>query len=494
MNDSFRKVPEELLFILFSYLDKETKLVATEVCWHWRIIIHEMSWKSISKLAKEDNAMKKDFSMLGWMEKEHELRDCKCIDLHLVPYYPFKNAAWTMSSYANFSTYSIEDEAVVFVQNKLICAETFKADYEFEDADDGKWVTNVNLYQLDLAEMFPSFKEVKKIRYEEEDLSRDEIFIMLKTYDNTLILTEVFWESLEEVKITLWNIEDWSFVCEVPLHETINGILKSKYEDEETDTNINIEVQSDIFVEVCKDVFVVYVNVRDGDDSINFKSLALFWKFDASNPAVPSLLTYSLEEAENVSDLLLNAMFLCKIKSGQPQVFALDDIRNNDTSKSWGFDVSDSAGDRRWLEGGNSKRLAVYNSRGNRLKVFNIESGECLFSIELNLINNLISDPKWNIYQDQDSLYPRGFQFYLGNLILFQPLVGYSDQSKFRYQLVILDEKASNQVLLGAQLDLKLPDNDPNGFDPSSLFIGPGSIVNRSQFHTYYWKVENSID
>ena len=96
----FTILPEELLFILFSYLDKKSKLVATEVCRDWKLKIHDMSWKSILRLAGNDNAIKKDFSMFGWMEDEHEFGECKCIQLHL-DHYPFKNTLWALATHSN---------------------------------------------------------------------------------------------------------------------------------------------------------------------------------------------------------------------------------------------------------------------------------------------------------------------------------------------------------------------------------------------------------
>merc|ERR1712098_747856 len=148
------------------------------------------------------------------------------------------------------------------------------------------------------------------------------------------------------------------------------------------------------------------------------KSLAIFWKFDASNPAVPTFLTYILEETDHVDNLHLNAKYFCKRKD-QLQVFYLEDIKNNATSKSWvveayepvdvGFNFSES-----WLEGGNSKRLAVYESKG-KVKVLNIESGECLFKLELDRLDHIMSDPgpEWVF-----SKYLLSFNFLLGKFTI----------------------------------------------------------------------------
>jgi len=481
----FRKVPEELLLMLFSYLDKESKLVATEVCCSWRFIIHEICWKQISRLAKEDNVMKKDFSMLGWMENEHEFGECKCIDLHL-GYFPFKNASWTLkSSNTEFESFaSIDNEAVVLDQSKVIYAKSFNV--EDEDEDRGMWVSNVSFYEFDLAEEPPLHKKVQQIRYEKDDLSHEEISPVLISYDNTLILQEIFYK-YSKVKITLWNINSWLFVCEIPLQETVDGILKPKNGgvDEKISFNCKLHLQ----IEVNKDLLVVNVGVNDMEVS-HVKSLAIFWKFDASNPAIPTFFTYILEETDHVDNLHLNAKYFCKRKD-QLQVFALEDIKNNATSNSWvveafepvaGFSVNES-----WLEGGNSKRLAVYESKG-KVKVLNIESGECLFKLELDRLDHIMSDPEWFFSKFLPSSL-KSFHFLLGNFIIIIPLRRYNDPSKHRYQIVIIDEMAENQVLLGASFDLNVL--HPYDMYPRLFYIGSKTMVSRCQYFTYLWKLEN---
>ena len=77
----FKKVPEELLEVIFTYFDKETKLVASKVSEEWRNLIHYRSWKSISRLVEGSNTMKKEFSTFGWIEEvEHEILECRCIE------------------------------------------------------------------------------------------------------------------------------------------------------------------------------------------------------------------------------------------------------------------------------------------------------------------------------------------------------------------------------------------------------------------------------
>ena len=89
----FKKVPEELLEVIFTYFDKETKLVASKVSKEWRNLIHYKSWKSISRLVEGNNTMKKEFSTFGWIEKvEHEFAECRCIQLHL-GHHPLANAS-----------------------------------------------------------------------------------------------------------------------------------------------------------------------------------------------------------------------------------------------------------------------------------------------------------------------------------------------------------------------------------------------------------------
>jgi len=513
----FKKVPEEILIIIFSYLDKDSKMMTTQVCKHWMIIMHVLSWKSISRLAEGDSNLKKDFSKYGWVEDEHDLgQQCRCIDLHL-GYYPYKNASWSLSRFDFCTSFGFDEEASVYShsQSKLIIARTFKTDFEHElyRLRSKERVSTLTFFEIDLEKKIPSCRKVQEIRYsdDEDELHHDKQKIDMKCCEKTLVLLETFSGRMDEdlVRITLWNIENWSYVCTLPLQETINEIFGVT--DDLEDDAPNFDFKLELEFQLSSDILVVWV-FFDIEDGGGFKfdccSMILFWSIDASNPEEPSFLTYIRDDVEDVDlfrynnfeHMYLNAKYFCKEDGNELVVFALDDIEDDVTSNSWIVPAYESCYDNfSWLEDGHSDRFAVIDEyfRGERngLKLFNIESGECLFYLNLNTLPNLLSDNKWQ-YCVRNQI-PK-IMFHLGNLVLMQPLNRFrtGDSSEFcknRYQFFIVDEMKKNQVVIGAALDFDVyePEEIHYGLHPKYCTFNRGSILTERKYENYLWKVEN---
>ena len=95
-------------------------------------------------------------------------------------------------------------------------------------------------------------------------------------------------KKLEEVRITLWNLETWELVSQLPIQETIDEIMKLKLTRHGV-SEPNFEIwKIDILFEVSSDLIVIGANVSI---DTGMWSLILFWKLDASNPAVPNFMT-----------------------------------------------------------------------------------------------------------------------------------------------------------------------------------------------------------
>jgi len=467
----FKKLPEELLLALFTYLDRETKLAVSKVCENWRNLIHHTSWKSISRLVEGDNTMKKEFSTFGWIETaEHEFGECRCIELHLGQH-PFQNASLIKTHHVKIL--NDDYEAYVFQQSKFIGVETW--------TEEGF----VTFHEIDFEDTSPSLRKVhqKNIEGNYWDIDISMGHSISWCCDKTLILLEKeIANSISRAHITLWNTETWAFVCELPLEETSIEILKQKYEVSEENIVCNFSL-----IDVSSEFIVANFVYAFGDDK-NLKSLVLFWKHDALNPAdPPTFHTYIFEE-EKIKErcLHLNAKYFCKRNSHVLQVYALDDINNNNVSKSWnvpvpglklGFNVHYSQ-----LEGGKSNRLAVIithtaEAEADELKVYNIENGDCVFSLDFDepfrrlLVERNLSWI-WTGYS---------IKFHLGKLILIKAL-------QSRFQIIIIDEKAKtkNQVVVGASWD------DESSNHVGEFCIGSKSMICLNWDHLNHLKFELS--
>ena len=113
------------------------------------------------------------------------------------------------------------------------------------------------------------------------------------------------------------------------------------------------------------------------------------------------------------------------------QVFLIEDIKNNATSKSWNIQLKSGYEDKCLLEGGKSNRLAVINGTRSELKVINIKSGECMLLLNFNTILQLTSENMWKFCEN----IPPQMQFHLGKLILIQTLRGCDDRKKYRHKI-----------------------------------------------------------
>jgi len=479
----FKNLPDEILVTLFCYLDKESKQIAAEVCRHWRILIHDMSWKHITRLVEGDITMTADFSNFGWEENNHEFGQCRCIELHLRN--PFNSVSWKNASYDDDAAFTdVYDSSMVFEQSKVICAEPY-----IRKRKKGKWVSIVDLHELDLTETSPSWKAVKEIAFEPKGMNGHVVVSTeLKSYGKTLVLKEILdgaRERLEEVRITLWNIETWEFVSQLPIQETINEIMKLKLTMHGV-SEPNFEIwKIDLLFEVSSDIIVIGANVDI--DTGTMWSLLLFWKFDASNPAValPNFMTYILEEEDNDPlHLYLNARYFSERKRKKLQVFLIDDIKNNATSKSWNIQLKSGYEDKCLLEGGKSNRLAVINGTRSELKVINIKSGECMLLLNFNTIIQLTSENMWKFCEN----IPPQMQFHLGKLILIQSLRLCDDRKKYRHKIVIADEMGLkvNNFVLDTSCD-KEETRPSFYFGNPRFFLGSSSIVMKHLNKTHHW-------
>ena len=341
----------------------------------------------------------------------------------------------------------------------------------------------------------PRLKTTLLMHLPSTGLDREEAEIVLKSRDNTLFLQELYWE-VPEIRITMWNIEPWEFVFELPFTETLNDVFKSI--SGVSGRQLSLKYAWNFHLEVSSDMLVVCVNINERNFS-NVRALMLFWNFDASNPATSSFLTYIQEDKNHLSGLHLNNKYFCKRKKENLEVFAVEDIRNNATSKSWlvpafgnsgpqgdcGDDdgLLDCGDDDGLLEGGSCNRFAVFwrSENVHELNIFNICSGDRLFNLKLNTLDLLVTPGFRRIRRFEPVM-----KFQLGKLIFFQPIMRRCNFEKNGYQIVIVDEKSlKNQVVTGAYLEV-------NEWDVEGpIFMSSKSIIRNCEDYTFHWKLEH---
>ena len=74
----FGDLPPEVLENLFSALDRQSLMTASNVCLKWRKVIHDFTSRPASKC---DSNLQTKLEKCGWIFGDHDLENCKCIEL-----------------------------------------------------------------------------------------------------------------------------------------------------------------------------------------------------------------------------------------------------------------------------------------------------------------------------------------------------------------------------------------------------------------------------
>ena len=74
-----RKLPLEVLDKIFSSLDRESLIAASNVCVNWKKVIHDYTSTSTSSC---DPDLQEKLKKCGWIMNEHDVEKCQCIELN----------------------------------------------------------------------------------------------------------------------------------------------------------------------------------------------------------------------------------------------------------------------------------------------------------------------------------------------------------------------------------------------------------------------------
>ena len=79
--------PPELLYHLWSFLDRETMLMVSRVCRRWRLLIHELAYQYINNCHQPNllHQLTEESS-----QNNHDLKRCKCVEIYL-DCYPYRH-------------------------------------------------------------------------------------------------------------------------------------------------------------------------------------------------------------------------------------------------------------------------------------------------------------------------------------------------------------------------------------------------------------------
>jgi len=353
---SFEDLPHVVWKVIYSYMDRESVLRASNVCVSWRKMIHDLSSPSNC-----DSELKVKLEKCGWIMSEHDVEKCSCINLNMGLYKFIKNVPLSFEKVC---------EATVLQNDLRFCVSESRLCYAMNDA------RSISVFHLTTQE---ELKTINMDLYLEED---GEIFMYnaLQSIDNTLVILENSHDLYsKKKKIHLWNLKNAEYVAEI----NVSGQAKIGY-------NFDID-----HVELTKNKLLVMLHIYndDGDSLGQF----LIWNLDTEDPSTSNLTHWRTidRNRDYAKKVCMNSKLFCYIRDElELRIYHFDDLPNFKTKSlnekedgcAWDFlEVK--------LESGDSGRLAIYDGMLRKLRVYNLDDDDVDVEIQVDFssIPNKIS-------------------------------------------------------------------------------------------------------
>jgi len=352
---SFEELPLVAWEVLYSHMDKESVLHASNVCVSWRKMIHALSFPSNC-----DSELQDKLEKCGWIMSEHDVTNCKCINLKMGLYKFIINVPGSYKKVCD--DFGWDNLSFCVSKSRIYYA------HAMTGARSISIFHPTNQEKLDTINM--DF-------YLEEDCYFP--LIGLHSFDNTLVVLE---DSSTIKKIHLWNLQKIEYVVELNISEK----AKSGY-------NFYIEQ-----VKITKNKLLVMLRIDDDDELDQF----LIWNLDTEDPATSNLSHWTtIDHYDNGCDaeVYMNSKLFCffsrpSYDKRELRIFRFDELPNFKTKAfddeedflSWDFDNQVK------LQSGDSGRLAVYDEKFDKLRVYNLDNGvDVEIQVDLSRIQKMFS-------------------------------------------------------------------------------------------------------
>ena len=384
-----RKLPLEVLDKIFSSLDRESLIAASNVCVNWKKVIHDYTSTSTSSCDPDPDLQEK-LKKCGWIMNEHDVEKCQCIELNtgLLKY--------ITSEFLSCRVLSLNTDRLVS-KNKPICISNNKLCYIDSKTNCASLTENDSVSIIDL-----SRNSRAEIDLSEHINTVDFMGVMdeeevkaMCAHDKTLVIVcgTPYYDS-----ITVWNLETLQYVTELNIldQEKIIGIKDVSRND--------VEVR---FHGVALDKGKLAVNIKfrqikDGRYCIVCQTL--LWKLDTEDPSTESIrywktivLDHIYSESEKyLLRMFMNSKLLVLTIRKKLVVFNLVNLSKVNSS----IEIKEEFSYRNrvltydiMLEKEMSYKIAVFNKRRNHLTIYKIESNSYHFWLGIDLNHFIAKEP-----------------------------------------------------------------------------------------------------
>jgi len=350
---SFKDLPLVAWKTLYIYMDPESLLNASNVCLPWRRIIHDLTAPKNCNSELQDKLGK-----CGWFMTDHDVEKCNCISLNLGLFKFIKNVP--VSCRKVCESFNFLSDGIRYFASKSRIVYCVDSDHKSISVDS---LTRNKAETINMESFF------------EEDSVLDQDGLML--IDNTLLILEAAnIDGFYRIKkIHLWDVVKAEYVTELNISEKvkIGGIAVAE-------NGSNFAIQR---VEITKNKLLVLIKNILPFGRGPFIQQTLIWKFDTEDPSAGNInfwTTIEHEREEIVFEVYMNSKIFCypfydRDYGAKLKVFYFDDLPNSSTKSidEMKVDLDDLSIK---LEPGDSNRLAVYDKRYKKLRVFHLDIDE----------------------------------------------------------------------------------------------------------------------
>jgi len=350
----------EVLNEIFSYLDGDSLIIASNVCLSWRRIVHKFTSLRATKC---DSDIKEKLEKCGWIFGEHDFEYCKCIELNI-----------GLFKFIGSESLSCQELRLRTEQNRK-CLYLLSKNKLFIDCyiyGDGILMYDLRQGKFEQSYLF------------DENQSHRRVYAA-RIQDQTLVTTG-YDNDLNDGRIMVWNLKTVQNVSELN--------FRGKAFEFTGDRNDRINLED---IAIGRHKLAVHLEI-----SSEYKvqpRITQIWKLDTDNPSSENIHYWTTIEHDHdlgfmdEGKLLMNSKLLClqAKKIGESEiflnVFLIDDLSTSTTTRVRKFWFRDLQTD---IEEGFSNRIAVFNRQDNILKVFKFFDDNDVFCLDVNL-NHVVS-------------------------------------------------------------------------------------------------------
>jgi len=485
---AFRDLPFEVKDEIFSKLDRDSMIAASNVCLSWRKVIHSLTSVSTSNC---DADVKEKLEKCGWILGSHDVERCNCIELNLSLYKFIGDVPFACSELLP-TRFSADYKGFLLSKHKvLVHSDIYGKGFSIFDLSQEKWEqielfdklrivqtchqVNMRGIWFDVVEKIISVgvqNQTLVIAMEEQFAASEAEMrraLMNKFgfnvdldgfYDDYCSMT---YEGFSRKKIVVWNHETLEFITELDINE--EKVLE--FAGEEYNGN-------DIIINcigMAGNKLVVNLLVEDVECEDRF--LIQIWKLDPEitsheNFSYLTTINHNLESG-CVTGMFMNSNLLCLANRTHPEeklilhVFHFDDLSLRSTTV---LEDPQRESHHISIEEG-SYKIAVLEMWNNKLNVFKFEAANEPICLKIDL-NYLVKNP--------GSMFLANFL--MGKIMLI-------NQSGSQFQCIIVNE--DGEVVEGNRQDFSLDDLEDVTFCDDGI-VSVSSSTMRQQVNFYHTK------